>query len=122
MNFSVFLLSSILTFVQVPFNLHLTGNVNIYAILSLVGLGLVTGVSFYLQAEALKKVSFLTVGIVSNTSVLFTLLWSKLFLNEHMNSYIIAGATILLIGMILISIQKDTSSETVNHLAKSNKM
>lgn len=122
MNFSVFLLSSILTFVQVPFNLHLTGNVNIYAILSLVGLGLVTGVSFYLQAEALKKVSFLTVGIVSNTSVLFTLLWSKLFLNEHMNSYIIAGATILLIGMILISIQKNTSSETVNHLAKSNKM
>ncbi|NLM10915.1 MAG: DMT family transporter [Clostridiaceae bacterium] len=110
MNFSIFLLSSMVTFIPVPFTSPFTGNVNIPAILSLIGLGLVTGVSFYLNAEALKKVSFLAAGIISNTSVLFTLLWSKLFLNESMNSYVISGVVILLIGMVLISIQKSNPS------------
>lgn len=106
MNFSVFLLASLITFIPVPFTFQITGNANVLAILSILGLGLVTGVSFYLQAEALKKVSFLAAGIVCNTTVLFTLLWSRLFLEESLNSYVITGVIILLIGMILISIQK----------------
>ncbi|HEY8420299.1 MAG TPA: DMT family transporter [Thermoclostridium sp.] len=111
MNFSIFLLSSMVTFIPVPFASNFTGNTNMSAILSLLGLGLVTGVSFYLNAEALKRISFLAAGIISNTSVLFTLLWSRLFLDEYMNSYVISGVIILLIGMILIGIQKPVTAQ-----------
>lgn len=110
MNFSVFLLSSIVTFIPVPFTFHISNNVNLWAVISIVGLGFITGISFYLHAEALKKVSFLAAGIVCNSSVLFSLLWSRLFLNESMNSFVISGVVILLIGMILISIQKPNPS------------
>lgn len=110
-NYSVFLLSSMITFIPVPFTFHTAESSNLLAILSLIGLGVVTGVSFYLNTEALKRISFLAAGIISNTSVLFTLLWSRLFLNESMNSYVISGVIILLIGMILISIQKPVSTQ-----------
>lgn len=109
MNFSVFLLSSMITLIPVPFSSPFTGNINFPAMLSLIGLGVVTGISFYLNAEALKRISFLASGIISNTSVLFTLLWSRIFYREYINSYVISGVVILLIGMFLISIRKSSS-------------
>lgn len=111
MNFSVFLLASMITFIPVPFTPVFTGNASLPAVLSLIGLGVVTGVSFYLNAEALKRISFLATGIISNTSVLFTLLWSRLFLDEYMNSYVISGVVILLIGMILIGTRKPDTAQ-----------
>jgi len=114
MNFSVFLLSSMITFIPVPFTPQFTGHTSIMAVLSLVGLGFVTGASFYLNAEALKKISFFAAGIISNTSVLFTLLWSRLFLNEHINAYVISGVVTLLIGMLLLGIQKPVHAGNAN--------
>lgn len=106
MNFSIFLLSSIFTFIPVPFAFEFTGTPNLPAVLSVMGLGFITGISFYLQAEALKRVSFLATGIISNSSVIFTLIWSSLFLKEDINAYVLTGVAILLIGMVLISIEK----------------
>lgn len=113
-NFTVFLLSSFVTVIPVPFTARFPGGFSWLAILSLVGLGLVTGISFYLNAEALKKISFLTAGIINNTSVLFTLLWSKLFFNESVNGYVITGVVILLAGLVLISLPQKKAAAVVD--------
>ena len=111
MNFSVFLLSSMLTAVPVPFTLKVSSHANILAVCSLVGLGIITGASFYLYAEALKRIPFLIAVTISNISVIFTLIWAWLFFHEVINMYMIAGAAIMLVGLILINIPKDLAKK-----------
>jgi drug/metabolite transporter (DMT)-like permease len=115
MNFSAFLLSSILTAVPVPFTFKVPIEFNVLAICSLVGLGIVTGASFYLYAEALKRIPFLVAVMISNSSVIFTLLWAWLFYHEVINGYMLAGTVIMLTGLVLINIpyrkQKTTEKE-----------
>lgn len=106
MNFSVFFLSSVLTAFPVPLTFEFKGNVHLLAIGSLIGLGIVTGASFYIYAEALKKVSFLVATVVSNASIVFTILWAWLFFHETINAYVITGVVILLIGLIIINIPR----------------
>jgi drug/metabolite transporter (DMT)-like permease len=107
MNFSVFLWSIILTALPTSFSFHLTGSFSVWAILALVALGLITGVSFYIYANALKRVSFVVAVILSNSSVLFTLLWSRLFYHEPITTYIVSGALLFLFGVILLNLPKD---------------
>ncbi|HEX3045533.1 MAG TPA: DMT family transporter, partial [Bacillota bacterium] len=107
LNFSVFFLSSLLMAIPLPWTFKFTGTVYPWALISLAGLGIVTGASFYLYAEALKKVPFLVATIITNSCVLFTLLWSYLFFKDKINGYIIIGVVILLAGLIIINLPKE---------------
>lgn len=104
MNLTVFLFCSIFTSIPLPFTFHLTGPFSLWPVLSLVGLGFITGLSFYINAKALKKVPFLTATIISNSSLLFTLLWAWLAYGETINAFILFGAVLLVIGIILANI------------------
>jgi drug/metabolite transporter (DMT)-like permease len=107
LNFSVFFLSTLLMATPLPWTFKFTGPVNSWALISLAGLGVVTGASFYIYAEALKKVSFLVATIISNSCVLFTLLWSYLIFKDKINEFIITGVVILLAGLIIINLPKE---------------
>ena len=107
MNISVFVICSMITALPLPFTTFQTGHFSMISALSLLGLGFITGVSFYLYARVLKNLPFIAVVVISNTTVIFTLLWSVLFFHDKINSYIISGVIILLAGLIIINIPKD---------------
>ena len=104
MNLSVFLFCSIFTSIPLPFTFHLTGRFSPWSVFSLVGLGFITGLSFYFNAKALKKVPFLTAVIISNSTLLFTLLWAWLVYGEALDAFILFGAVLLIVGIILANI------------------
>jgi drug/metabolite transporter (DMT)-like permease len=103
MNFSVFVWCSVLMALPLPFQAHATGPVNLWGIAALIGLGLITGLSFNWFAQAMKRVSFAVVIIVSNSSVLFTILWSYLFFHDRITIYILLGAGLFIGGLLLLN-------------------
>lgn len=114
MNFSVFLLSTFITVIPVPYTFNYTGNFSYLAIFSLIALGFITGISFYINAKVLKRVPLLVATLLSNSSALFTLLWAWLIFDEPINIYIVTGALIFIAGIILLSIpRKDKISKSV---------
>ncbi len=104
MNFSVFFISMFITAIPLPYTFEYTGPFNMWAFLSLVALGLITGLSFYIYSNALKKVTFLTAVIVGNSSIIFTLLWSWLIFDERITTYIVVGALCFLVGIVILNI------------------
>lgn len=104
MNYSVFLLCTLVTVVPVPFDPGFSGHVTFMAVFALVALGFITGISFFLYAKALKKVSLLAATLIGNSSVLFILLWAALFFGENINASMIAGAVIMAAGLVLINL------------------
>lgn len=107
MNLSVFFLSSLMTVAPLPITFRYHGTFLLSSCLALIILGLITGISFYLYANALKKVPFLAAIILSNSSILFTLLWTWLFLREPITQYVVIGATLFIIGVILLNLPKN---------------
>ncbi|MBE1443596.1 DMT family transporter [Paenibacillus sp. OAS669] len=103
MNFSVFFWCSLLMALPLPVQAHATGPVNGWAIAALLGLGLITGLSFNWFAQALKRVSFAVAVIVSNSGVLFTIAWSYLFFHDPITIYIIGGAGVFVAGLLLLN-------------------
>ena len=104
MNFSVFLLSTLVTAVPIPFDGAITPPVTFLGVFALVALGFITGISFLLYAKALKKVSLLAATLLGNSSVLFILLWAWLFYGEEVNASMVLGAVIMAAGLILINL------------------
>jgi drug/metabolite transporter (DMT)-like permease len=104
MNFSVFLLSTLVTAVPVPFDGRITPPVTFAGVFALVALGFITGISFLLYAKALKKVSLLAATLIGNASVLFILLWAWLFYGEDVNAPMVVGALIMVVGLVLINL------------------
>ncbi|MDC3417598.1 DMT family transporter [Aquibacillus salsiterrae] len=104
MNLSIFLWCSLLTTLPLPTQFTYSGEMSGVTVIAITGLGLITGISFIIYSKALQRVSFLVAGILVNTSVLFTLLWSWLFYNEPITLYVILGSVLFLIGMSLLSI------------------
>lgn len=106
MNLSVFFVSTLVVIAPIPVQtdgLGLVGPVTVWAVLALVLLGVITGLSFFWFAEAIKRVPFAIVAIVGNSMVLFTLLWSYLFFEEPMTLYLIAGTVIFIAGILLLN-------------------
>jgi len=103
MNYSIFLLCSIMMALPLPFQAHLTGPVSLWGIGALIGLGLITGLSFNWFAEALKRVSFAAAVIISNSGALFTILWSYLFFHDRITVYILSGAGLFIGGLLLLN-------------------
>lgn len=104
MNLSIFLFGLFLTAIPVGFDYQFSGNIGLWPVLSLLGLGFVTGISFYIYAKALKKTPLLIATVISNSSVLFALLWSRIFFNEPINTYVKIGAVLLISGLIFLNL------------------
>jgi drug/metabolite transporter (DMT)-like permease len=104
MNFSIFLICTIITAIPVPYTLPSVANFSPSVIFSLVALGFITGISFYLNAIVLKKISLLISALISNCSVLFTLFWAWLFFHEPVNEIVIAGVFTFLLGILMLHI------------------
>ncbi len=104
MNFSVFFWGVLLTSIPLSPTFHWSGHINGWSVFSLIALGFITGISFYIYANALKRISFVVASLLSNSSVLFTLLWSRLFYHEPITHYILWGTVLFLAGIILLTI------------------
>ncbi|WP_010269127.1 DMT family transporter [Paenibacillus senegalensis] len=105
MNFSVFFWASIMTAIPLPvYSDGMIGPVTVPAVLALAGLGLITGLSFYSFAEGLRRVDFSVAVIISNSMVLFTIIWSYVFFKEPITLYIIAGAMAFIIGLVWLNL------------------
>lgn len=104
MNFSTFFLASLMMALPIPvFGEGFVGPSHGWAWFSLVMLGLITGLSFYWFAESLRRVAFPIVIIVSNMTVLFGILWSYLIFNDPITSYLIVGAIVFIMGMVVLN-------------------
>ncbi|MDP4090744.1 MAG: EamA family transporter, partial [Bacillota bacterium] len=98
--------SSVITAIPAPYTFKLTGHISFLAIFSLIALGFITGISFYINGIVLKRIPLLAAGLVSNSSVIFTLLWAWIFFREPINIHIILGSVTFVAGIILINIPR----------------
>jgi len=105
-NISIFIICSIVTAIPAFSNFHLKGNITIWAVSSLIALGLTTGLTFFLYANILKKVPFLVASFMVNLSCLFIILWSHLFFHEPISYVTFLGAISFLIGLVLLNLPK----------------
>jgi drug/metabolite transporter (DMT)-like permease len=106
MNLSVFFWGAIVTALPLPFRFEYSGVFHWGAVASLLVLGAITGISFYLFSNALRTVPFFLAVIISNSSVMFTVLWGWWFFGEPVSMYMIAGMTLFLAGMIAVNLPK----------------
>lgn len=104
MNLSIFTWCTLITAFPAAIDGKWTGSISSLAIIAVLLLGLITGVSFFLYANALKKVPLLVAVIVSNTSMMLNFLWSWLFFKENITIYILIGGTIFITGVILLNL------------------
>ncbi|GFN33929.1 DMT family transporter [Paenibacillus xylaniclasticus] len=105
MNLSVFLVSTLIVAVPVPIQSQgFTGPVTVWTWGALVLLGIITGLSFFWFAEAIKRVPFMVVAIVGNSTVLFAILWSYLFFHDPITGYIIGGTLIFVTGFLILNL------------------
>ncbi|MCZ8514526.1 DMT family transporter [Paenibacillus filicis] len=104
MNFSVFFWCSLLMALPLPAQAHMTGPVQIVPLLAVTGLGLITGLSFYWFSQALTRVSFPVAIIVSNSGVLFTIVWAYLIYHDPVTPYIVGGAAVFVSGLVLLNL------------------
>lgn len=104
MNFSVFLVCTVLLMLPLPWTFSWSGEFSGYGLLALVLLGVITGLSFYWFSMALKLVSFPVAVIVSNSWVLFSILWSYLFYRDPITVYVIGGGALFVAGLILLNL------------------
>ncbi|MCR2805989.1 DMT family transporter [Paenibacillus soyae] len=105
MNLSVFVVSTLVVTAPIPFQFEgLAGPVTLSAIGALVLLGVITGLSFFWFAEAIKRVPFAAVAIVGNCTVLFAILWSYLFFEEPITIYLIGGSLLFVAGLLLLNL------------------
>ena len=104
MNFSVFLVCTVMVALPIPVQSHgITGPVTFWACASLLLLGVITGLSFFWFAEAIKKVPFAVVAVVGNCTVLFTLLWGYVFFRDPITAYIVCGTLVFVAGFVLLN-------------------
>ncbi|TVX99772.1 DMT family transporter [Cohnella terricola] len=112
MNLSVFLLSTIIVAAPIPIQSHgFIGPVSAWAWSALVLLGIITGLSFFWFAEAIKRVPFAIVAIVGNCTVIFAIVWSYLFFRDPITIYVIGGTLIFVIGFLILSFAKPGHKE-----------
>lgn len=105
MNYSVFFWASVMTAIPLPiYSDGIIGPITVPAVLALIGLGLITGLSFYSFAEGLRRIDFSVAVIISNSMVLFSILWSYLFFKEPITLYILAGALAFIIGLVWLNL------------------
>lgn len=116
MNLSIFILCTLITAIPAGVNGKWTGIVAPPGIFAILTLGFITGVSFFIYSNALKKIPFLVAVIVSNVSMLLNFLWSWLFFKEHITPYILIGGTIFITGVILLNLPAKAKTPNTSKL------
>ncbi len=105
MNLSMFTLASVITACPLPFVGEITGEVHLSSIICIVLFGVTTGLGFLLIAKAMQTIPLFMVTIIQSSTVIFTLVWAVLFLNEKITNYILLGTLIFIVGMIITNIK-----------------
>lgn len=104
MNFVVFFWASVMTAVPLPFaGDPLPGEFSIAAWAAMIALGFITGLSFFFFAEAIRRVPFPAVIIISNCQAVFQLIWAAALFHEPVTLWIITGATLFTAGIVLLN-------------------
>lgn len=104
MNFTVFSASSVVCLVLLPLEPQPVIAHGLFAFSSLIGLGFITGISFFLYVNALKSVPLIAATLMSNSSALMTLLWSRLLFDEPMTALTGIGTVVFIVGIVLVNI------------------
>jgi DME family drug/metabolite transporter len=104
LNTSVFIAASLITLLPLPVLGHFTGQFSFAALFSLLGLGLITGLSFHLFALALRSVPIIRVTILSNVGFLFTPIWAWLAFSDPLSLRVLFGAALSISGIVLVSL------------------
>lgn len=103
MNYSVFLWASCMAAVPLPFAADWKPEFVPGAWLAACALGLITGLSFVIFSKALTTVKFSVAVIVSNTTGLFMILWSWLFMSEPITLQLVIGVMVVVVGIIMLN-------------------
>ncbi|MDF2723990.1 MAG: EamA-like transporter [Paenibacillus sp.] len=103
MNFSTFVVCSAMMAIPLPFRMEWSGEFAWWPVAALIILGLITGLSFYWFSQALRLISFPVAIIVSNSTVLFGILWSCLFYRDPITTYLVVGAAMFALGLIVLN-------------------
>lgn len=106
MNLSVFFWCMLLSAIPLPFQFEWKGQVSVAAVGSILMLGAITGVSFYLFSLALRQVSFFLASVIVNLSVLFSVLWGYLLYDEPVSAYVVGGIGLFVVGMLVVNIER----------------
>jgi len=62
-------------------------------------------VGFLLQAEGFKTVPIFVATLVQSSTVLLSLLWAALLYHERITGWIIAGAALFLVGILIVNMK-----------------
>lgn len=120
MNFYIFVWCSFLMALPLPFKMEIYQPLNLWIVLSLVSLGFITGISFYFFAEGLKRTKFTISIVISNSMILFTILWAKLFFHESLTIYGMMGAVLFFVGIIIINSSKKNPGAKLPNVNSTN--
>lgn len=114
MNLSVFLVSSAITALPLPFaGTLITGPIEAPAIAAAVALGFITGASFLIWGVALSRVPFLVSGITSNSLGVFAILWGVLLRGERPDIWSLWGTATFVVGLLVMNLpsRRETSAK-----------
>lgn len=106
MNLSMFMIACGICAVPLPFRGEITLEWRWEAIVSILILGVITGIGFLMIAEAMKTIPLFMVTVIQSTTVIFSLLWAVLFFKEPVTVFIMVGTSIFVVGMLLINVKK----------------
>jgi len=105
MNLNMFIVASAMTALPLPFSSSLqTGPTSTMAIIAMVILGCITGISFLIWGALLQRVPFMVSGLMANATALFTLLWSHLLSSDPIGPWVIAGTVIFIAGLLILNL------------------
>ena len=75
---------------------------DIPCVLAIIWFGFVTGIGFYLNAKAIPLVPFQMVAPLQSLMVFFALAWGILFFHEPVSVWIVSGAVIFVVGIVIM--------------------
>ena len=105
MNLSMFLIACGICALPLPFRGSITWEWRWEAVVSILVLGIITGIGFLMTAEAMKTIPLFMVTVIQSTTVVFSLLWAVLFFKEPVTEYIVGGTLVFIAGMLLINLK-----------------
>ena len=110
---SAFVIASGITFLPVPAAGSMTGEFHWSAVICILILGLITGVSFLVIADVMKTIPLYMVAIMQSITVIFSLVWAVVFFQEPFTRYTIGGTVLFIIGLIFINLRITSKKEEI---------
>ncbi len=109
-NLSIFAVSGILAFVPLVPGMaggDLSGiRPDFGCVAGILVFGFITGIGFYLNAQAILLVPFYMVPVIQSTMAIFAILWGVLFFHEKISIYIVGGTMMFITGLIGLQLSR----------------